>query len=131
VNTVAELNMEALDHDPIDFTHLPGGQSRELASAKTMHGPSRYSASTVHGHLVPEPAVEVEVVAEGLAGGGVAGVGVQRVPVVSGLGGAVGPLDRAQLAGDARACRGGPDHRCPVPAPDSVPARPAPRVRAH
>ena len=37
------------------------------------------------GHFVPEAAVEVEVVAAGLAGGGVADVGVQRVPVVGEL----------------------------------------------
>src|SRR5215470_9019117 len=78
------------------------------------------SASTVHGHLVPEPAVEVEVVAEGLAGDGVADIGVQRVPVVGGLGGAVGPLDRAERADDARACRGGPGRRRPVARADPV-----------
>jgi hypothetical protein len=36
-------------------------------------------------HFVPEPAVEVEVIAPRLAGGGVADVGVQRVPVVGEL----------------------------------------------
>jgi hypothetical protein len=51
------------------------------------------------GHFVPQAAVEVEVVAEGLAGGGVAGVGVQRVPVVGDLGAAVGSLIVPSLPG--------------------------------
>src|SRR6516162_5988054 len=38
-----------------------------------------------HADFVPEPTVEVEVVAVGLAGGAVADVGVEGVPVVGGL----------------------------------------------
>jgi len=32
------LGLQVLDHDPVDFTHLLGGQRRELAPAETMHG---------------------------------------------------------------------------------------------
>src|SRR5580704_4730496 len=45
-------------------------------------------------HLVPEAAVEVEIVAVGLAGGAVADVGVQRVPVIGELTGAAGAAYR-------------------------------------
>src|SRR6266702_7342549 len=55
-------------------------------------------ASPGDRHLVPQAAVEVEVVALGLAGGGVADVGVQRVPVGGELTGATGPGDRADPA---------------------------------
>src|ERR1700722_15507316 len=64
--------------------------------------------------LVPQAAVEVEVVALGLAGGAVADVGVQRVPVVGELAGAAGPGDRADPARQARAGRGGAGYRGPV-----------------
>src|SRR5437773_11635964 len=66
------------------------------------------------GYFMPLSAVQVEVVASGLAGGRVADVGVQRVPVVGELGGAVGSLDRADPARQARAGRGGAGHRRPV-----------------
>src|SRR5947209_683316 len=49
-------------------------------------------------HVVPEPAVEVEVVAPGLAGSSVADVGVERMPVVGELLRAVGSPDRADPA---------------------------------
>ena len=52
-----------------------------------------------NGHVVPPAAVEVEFVAVGLAGGAVADVGVQRVPVVGELAGPAGPGDRADPAG--------------------------------
>jgi hypothetical protein len=55
---------------------------------------------TGHGHLMPDPAGAVESVARRLAGGAVSDVGVQGMPVVGGLHGAVRPLDRAQLARD-------------------------------
>jgi hypothetical protein len=51
--------------------------------------------------LVPEPAVEVEVVAAGLSRGAVTDIGVEGVPVVGGLELAVGSADRAEVAGEA------------------------------
>src|ERR1700733_1022508 len=66
------------------------------------------------GHFVPQAAVEVEVVAPGLAGGGVAYVGVQRVAVVGELAGAAGAGDRGDLARQAASGRGGAGHRRPV-----------------
>src|SRR5690348_1652168 len=65
-------------------------------------------------HLVPQAAVEVEVVAPGLVGSAVADVGVQRMPVVGELTGAAGPGDRADPARQARAGCGGAGHRGPV-----------------
>jgi hypothetical protein len=50
-------------------------------------------------HFVPDSAVEVDVVAPGLAGSGVCDVGVQRVAVVRELLRAVGSLDRADRPG--------------------------------
>src|SRR5258708_7167142 len=88
----------------------PRGATRQCGA----HRASPHPRLTGHGHLVPEPAVEVEAVAEGLAGGGATDVGVQRRPVVGALGGPVGPLDRPERAADARARRGGPGHRRPV-----------------
>src|SRR5262249_54828882 len=35
-----ELDVQVLDHDPVDFTHLLGGQRREFGPAETVHGPS-------------------------------------------------------------------------------------------
>jgi hypothetical protein len=46
-------------------------------------------ASPRDGHLVPQAAVKVEVISVGLAGDAVADVGVQRVPVVGELTGAI------------------------------------------
>ena len=46
-------------------------------------GRSRSSAG--NGYLMPQPAVQVEVIAVGLAGGGISDVGVQGMPVVGGL----------------------------------------------
>src|ERR1700730_18802911 len=65
-------------------------------------------------HFVPESAAEVEIVAAGLAGGGVADVGVQRVPVVGELVRAAGAGDRGDLARQACAGRGGAGYRGPV-----------------
>ena len=48
----------------------------------------------------------VQIVALGLAGGGVGHVGVQRMPVVGGLLGAAGAGDRAEAAGYAGASGG-------------------------
>src|SRR5262249_58784470 len=76
-------------------------------------------------HVVPEAATEVEVVAVVLAGGAVADVGVQRVPVVGRLQRAVGAPDRPDLAGDARACGDRALDRRPVAAAGAV----APRGR--
>src|SRR5690348_3252586 len=62
--------------------------------------------------FVPEAAVEVEIVAPGLARGAVTGVSVQRVAVVGRLRSAAGPPDRAQFARDARlGLRGAGDGR--------------------
>src|SRR6185312_16995772 len=65
--------------------------------------------------FVPVAAVEVDLVAAGLARGVVADVGVQRVAVVGRLRVAAGSLDRAELAGrHARPGRGGADDGRPV-----------------
>src|ERR1700686_1478343 len=60
---------------------LPGGACP--AEQGTRAGRSRSSAG--NGYLVPHPAVQVEVIAVGLAGGGISDVGVQGMPVVGGL----------------------------------------------
>src|SRR5215470_16249095 len=65
------------------------------------------------GDFVPHAAVDVDAVALGLARCGVRGVGIQRVPVVGDLLGAVGPGDRAERAGDALPGGRGPGHRRP------------------
>ena len=62
---------------------------------------SALAVPSAGGHLVPDSAVQVEVVAPGLAGGGVADVGVQRMAVVGELVRAVGTGDRGDLAGQA------------------------------
>src|ERR1035437_8509669 len=72
-------------------SHLPGeqmplhlerrGEGRLLAAGEV--GGFR---SAGRGHLVPKPAVQVDVVASGLAGRGVADVGVERMAVVGDLG---------------------------------------------
>jgi hypothetical protein len=49
---------------------------------------------------MPYPAVQVQPVAIGVAGGGVSDVGIQRVPLVGRLHGAIWPGDRAELAGE-------------------------------
>src|ERR1700730_6282816 len=64
--------------------------------------------------LLPQAAVQVGVVALGLAGGRVADVDVQRLPVVGGRAGAAGPGDRADLAGQTGGGRGGAGYRGPV-----------------
>jgi 3-(3-hydroxy-phenyl)propionate hydroxylase len=79
--------------------------SRVLTSCRVLTG---------YLDLGPQAAVEVEVVALGLARSGVADVGVQRVPVVGRLQPAVRPLDGAQLACHARAGLGITGHRWPV-----------------
>src|SRR5207245_2581574 len=58
--------------------------------------------------------IQVDVVAGGRAGPVVADVGVQRVPVVRGLRGAVGAGDRADLPGDPGSGRHVPGYRRPV-----------------
>src|SRR6266480_7801179 len=74
----------------------------------------RIARLTGQADVVPEAAVEVEVVAVGLAGPAVADVGVKGVAVVGGLQAAAGALDRAELAGDARTGCGAPGYRWPV-----------------
>ena len=64
--------------------------------------------------FVPVAAVEVELVAVGLAQGAVAEVGVQRVAVVGRLLGAARPLDRAEPSGDPGTGRGPAGDRWPV-----------------
>src|SRR5438477_1042254 len=83
-------------------------------SAAASWWPGRGRPSLGNTDLMPQPAVEVEVVAPGLAGSGVADVGVQRVPVVSELLRAVASLDRADPAWHAGVGRGGAGHRGPV-----------------
>jgi hypothetical protein len=61
--------------------HYPQRPARP--SRVTRAGGSRSSAG--NGYLMPEPAVQVEVIAVGLAGGGISNVGVQGMPVVDGL----------------------------------------------
>src|SRR5690348_16818367 len=63
--------------------------------------------------LVPDPAGEVEPVALVHPGGGVADVGVQRVPVPGGLLGPVGPGDHAERASHAGTGAGRPGHGRP------------------
>src|SRR5690349_20741843 len=65
--------------------------------------------------LVPLAAVGPHAVALGLAGRGVRGRGVERVPVVRGLQRAVGPRDRADGAGYSGLPGRGSGHRRPVP----------------
>jgi hypothetical protein len=71
---------------------------RFAMSASASWWPVRGRSSLGDTDLVPKSAVEVEVVASGLAGSGVADVGVQRVPVVGELFSAVGSLDRGDPA---------------------------------
>src|SRR5260370_34461422 len=52
---------------------------------------------------MPQPAVQVELVAVGLPWSTVADVGVQRMPVVGGLNQAIRARDRRELAGETRA----------------------------
>src|SRR5215831_21025429 len=66
------------------------------------------------GDLVPHTAVEVQAVALRLARYAVGDVGVERMPVIGRLCRAVGPLDGAELAGDARTGGGRPLHWRPV-----------------
>ena len=61
--------------------HYPQRSARQ--SRVTRAGRSRSSAG--NGYLVPQPAVQVEVIALGLAGGGISDVGVQGMPVLAGL----------------------------------------------
>src|ERR1700722_19575684 len=52
------------------------------------------------GYLVPQAAVQVEPVAVGLTRGAVADVGVQRMPVVSGLDRPAGAGEHGKRSGD-------------------------------
>src|SRR6266567_699700 len=67
-----------------------------------------------HADLVPEAAVQVEVVAARLAPSAVADIGVKRMAVVGRLHTAAGPFDGAELARDARPGFGGTGNRRPV-----------------
>src|SRR5262249_38524928 len=67
-----------------------------------------------YADVVPEAAVEVEVVTVGLAGATVADVGVEGVAVVGGLQAAAGALDRDEIAGDVGAGSGAAGERRPV-----------------
>ena len=71
-------------------------------------GPVGRAKLAGYADVVPEAAVEVEVVAIGLAGAAVTDIGVEGVAVVGGLQAAAGALDRAELAGDAGAGCGSP-----------------------
>src|SRR5215472_19219521 len=72
------------------------------------------SPSSGHMGLVPVAAVELELVAVGLARGAVAYIDVQRVTVVGRLHGATRSSDRAELAGDPRPGLGAASDRRPV-----------------
>src|SRR6266487_906747 len=89
-------------------------------SAAASWWPGRGRPSPGNTDLMPESAVQVEVVAPGLAGGRIADVGVQRMPVVCELLGAVGSPDRANPARHAGAGRDGAGHRGPVRCTASV-----------
>src|SRR5580700_2524688 len=82
-----------------------------------------------HGHLVTDAAGDVKAVAVVLPRGGVAGVGVQRMPVVDRLGPAAGPRDRRELAGHAGACGRRSLDRGPDPGARAVAVRLRGRVR--
>jgi hypothetical protein len=76
----------------------PGGHARDKGRPDARPGGPELLAG--RGHLIPEPAVQVEFVPAGLAGRRVADVRVQRVPVVGHLGavaGAAGAHDPAYL----------------------------------
>lgn len=81
-------------------------------------------------HFVPAAAVEVEVVAIGLARSRIADVGVQRAPVVGELERAVSPLYRSGLARQSGACRGASGDRRPVSSAAPVALRRGRRVRS-
>jgi hypothetical protein len=71
----------AAGNDFMAAGHYPQRPARQ--SRVTSAGRSRSSAG--NSYLVPQPAVQVEVIAVGLAGGGISDVGVQGMPVVGGL----------------------------------------------
>src|SRR5215471_9174789 len=81
------------------------------------------------GHLVPDAAGCVDAIALGLAGSAVRDVGVERVPVVHGLGCAVGAGDRAELSGDSVPSRGGAHRRRPELRAEAVTLRRGPGIR--
>src|SRR6266480_4309049 len=85
---------------------------RAAACAAPAAGARRISAGDPD--LEPQTAVEVEVVAVGLAGAAVADIGVERMAVVGHLRGAVGPPDGAEPARDTRPSPGVSGNRRPV-----------------
>src|SRR5580700_168902 len=97
--------------DMISPVQLYVSDQRRRGPVQDLLAPSPLPGDT---HLLPKAAVQVEVVALGLAGGGVADVGVQRVPVVGELAGPAGPGDRADPAGQTGAGRGSAGDRWPV-----------------
>src|SRR5207249_7964281 len=90
-----------------------GGCGKRLGHAAILDRAPGRSAAPDH-HDVPDSAVQVDVVPAVLAGRVVADVRVQRVTVVGGLRGAVGPGDRADLPGDPGPGRHVPRYRRPV-----------------
>ena len=102
---------------PVSALACPSpGQARARAGARPRVFQRRIGLRSAarDGDLVPQPAVEVDVVAVRLPGTAVGDVRVQRVAVVGDLARAVGALDRAELPGYAGSLGGGPDDRGPV-----------------
>src|ERR1700722_15193338 len=81
---------------PVGLVAVAAGAARTGRRAR-----SRCHAAG-HGDLVPHTARGVQPVALGLAGRLVSDVGVERMPVVGGLGRAVRPRDRAERSRQAR-----------------------------
>ena len=61
--------------------------------------PAALRTSTRYRYLVPKAAIQVDVVAGGLAGSRVSDVGVERVAVIGDLACSTRPLGRSELAG--------------------------------
>src|ERR1039457_5690476 len=72
------------------------------------------SSSAWRGHLVPQPAIQVDVIAVGLTGSGISDVSVEGMPAIGGLRLATCAFDRAQYSDDARAGGWSPNHRPPI-----------------
>src|SRR5215469_6408149 len=97
--------------------NVPSAQShasRVPRYVRTVPGTLPRGTSVGHADLIPEAAVEVELVAVRLARAVVADIGVQGVAVVGRLHRVTAPGDRAQPARVAWAGSGHADDRRPV-----------------